>query len=348
MSAAPPLDVTKLQNWLDVHAPELGRGPIELARLSGGSSSTVFKLARGGERAVLRLPAWPPRADSLKAMSREARVLRALAGSAVPHPRLLGHSSDTELIGAPFMLLSFVDGWLGTSATPPAPFDKSGPERSALAFAMIDAIAELPRVDIVAAGLSDLGKPEGFLERQVDRWLAHIDSLRSTENHPGRDIPGLHDVADWLRRRTPKMQRVSLIHSDCGFPNVLFDNRPPARVAAIIDWEIATLGDPLLDLGRAVFALPGRKVGAGKNRMFDFSDLPTREELAAHYERRTGLSVAHLDYYVVLAMFKLGAIIEFNYARLVNGRDPSGLAAVISDYVLDLFQDAKAIAEAAG
>ncbi|MET0984654.1 MAG: phosphotransferase family protein [Steroidobacteraceae bacterium] len=346
-TTAPPLDLPKLTAWLDARHPELGREPVVLERLSGGSSSSVFKLTRGAMPAVLRVPAWPPRADSLKAMGREARVLSALASTAVPHPRLLDYSGESDAIGVPFMLMSFVDGWLG-SMQAPAPFDRPGPDRAALAYAMIDAVAELGQVDYKAIGLEDFGKPEQFLERQVDRWLKHIDSLRITENHPGRDIPGLHEVAAWLRANTPKMQRVSLIHSDVSFANVMFHHTAPARVAAIIDWEIATLGDPLLDLGRAVFPLPGKKVGSGKSRLLDFSDLPTREDLAQHYAKRTGLDVSHLDYYVVLSMFKLGAIIEFNYARMVNGRDSSGMAAEISEYILELFLEAKAVTESAG
>jgi aminoglycoside phosphotransferase (APT) family kinase protein len=346
-NALPPIDIENLRRWLDANVPQSGDGPVALERLSGGTSSSVYKLQRsGGVPVVLRLPAFPPRADSLKAMAREARVLQALKNTNVPHPQLLGYCGDDETIGAHFMLMSFVDGWMGS--TPPAPFDQPGPERTSMAFAMVDAVAALAKVDYRAVGLADFGKPEGFLERQVDRWLAHMESLKVTENHPGRDIPGLDEVVAWLRANTPKTSRVGLIHSDIGFPNLMFArNEVPARVAAIVDWEIATLGDPLLDLGRAIFALPGRKVGTGKSRVADNSDLPTREELADYYAARTGFSVEHLDYYLVLSMFKLGAIVEFNYARLVNGRDSSGQAQLVSDYILDLFIEARDITRAA-
>lgn len=341
------LDTERLTAWLDDQLPWLGAGPLGLTRLSGGSSSIVYRLDRGGPSAVLRVPADPPRADSLSAMAREARVLRALAGTKVPHPRLLADAADSAAIGKPFMLMEFVDGWLG-SAPAPAPFDCPGKQRDDLAFAMVEAVARLAEVDYAERGLSDLGKPAGFLERQVDRWLSHIESYKKTENHPGRDIPGLHYVAQWLRANMPVMQRVSIIHSDVGFPNVMFAHGAPARVAAIIDWEIATLGDPLLDLGRAVFAFPGRKVGHGVNPFTDLSTYPTREALAERYAEVSGLSVAHLDYYVVLAMFKLAAILEFNYARMVNSKVSSGLEAKISDYVLQLIREAEVVARAAG
>lgn len=346
-ASLPPINFEQLQRWLDANVPQSGEGAPTLERLSGGTSSSVYKLQRsGGVPVVLRLPVFPPRADSLKAMARETRVLQALKGSAVPHPELLGYCGEADVIGAPFMLMAFVDGWMGS--TPPGPFDRPGAERRGMAFAMIDAVAELAKLDYRAVGLADFGKPEGFLERQVDRWLAHMESLKVTENHPGRDIPGLDEVVTWLRANTPKSSRVGLIHSDIGFSNLMFArDEVPARVAAIVDWEIATLGDPLLDLGRAIFALPGQKVGTGKSRVADNSDLPTREELAAYYATRTGFSVEHLDYYLVLSMFKLGAIIEFNYARLVNGRDSSGQAQLVSDYVLDLFIEARDITRAA-
>ena len=341
-----PLDLDRFRRWAAYALPHLGSDPLKMERLSGGSSSAVYRVSCGAGSVVLRLPAWPPRVDSLKAMGRESRVLSALRGTRVPHPQLLAFAADEAIAGVPFMVMAFIDGWIGTQ--PPAPFNQPGPHRRAMAFALIDAIATISAVDYRAVGLGDFGKPERFLERQVDRWLAHLESYKVTEGYPGRDIPGHDYVAAWLRANQPQTQRVSLLHSDASFPNVMFAPEPPARVAAIIDWEIATLGDPLLDLGRAVYALPGRRVGTGRNGMEDFSDLPVREELAEHYARLTGLDVLALDYYVVLAAFKLACIIEFNYARMVTGRDTSALARQISDYVLELIADAAAVARAAG
>jgi aminoglycoside phosphotransferase (APT) family kinase protein len=340
------MDEARLRSWLDRFLPELGNGPIKLTPLTGGSSSSVQKLTRDGCHAVIRVPAWPPRADSLKAMEREARVLKALGSTDVPHPTLLAYCGSDAEIGAPFMVMKFVDGWLGADAPPP-PYDSDPEARRQLAFAMVDAVARLNQVDYRAAGLEDLGKPEGFLERQVDRWLGQRESYKRTENHPGREIPALDYVSDWLRAHTPPMSGVGLIHGDISFANILFGHGPPARVAAIIDWEITTLGDPLLDLGRALFPMPGREVGSGRNRMADYSGYPTREELAAYYTRSTGRCTENIDYYIVLSMFKLACIIEFNYARAATGRDRSDLALKISDYVLDIILDAKAIAQAA-
>jgi aminoglycoside phosphotransferase (APT) family kinase protein len=337
-------DESKFCGWLDRAAPELGAGALVSSPLAGGSSSAVLKVTRGGCHAVLRLPVWPPRADSLKAMQREARILRALGNTKVPHPRLIGHCPTDVEIGVPFLLMQFIDGWLGSTAPPP-PYDIDFPARRQLAYAMVDAVRALNEVDFRAIGLETLGKPEGFLGRQVDRWLGQLESYKVTENHPGREIPGLDYVADWLRRNTPRASGVALIHGDISFANILFHHGTPARVAAVIDWEIATLGDPLLDLGRALFPMPGRRVGNGKNRMADYSGYPTREELAAYYTESTGRPTDNIDYYIVLAMFKLACIVEFNYARWVTGRDSSELARDISAYVPEVIADARMIAQ---
>jgi aminoglycoside phosphotransferase (APT) family kinase protein len=339
-----PLDKPRFVEWLAQNVPDLGAGDLRMKRLSGGISSAVFEITRGEGRAVLRMPAWPPREDSLKAMGRESSILQALGSTDVPHPRLIAYRGSSDDVGVPFQLMEFIDGWLGSS-TPPAAFASRDGKR-ALAFAMIDAIARLGRVDYKALGLEGLGKPDKFLDRQVDRWLGNLANLRKTYDHPGRELPGLQYVADWLRANQPEMQKAALIHSDVGFPNVMFAYDPPARVAAIIDWEIATLGDPLLDLGRSVYALPGRHVGDGRGMMHDNSDMPTREDLAEHYAEISGLDVSHLDYYCVLAAFKLACIIEFNYFRVVTGVDNSPLAKQVSDYIPQIIAQAEAIARA--
>lgn len=341
-----PLDAPRFEAWLATTIPGLGRGPLTMKRLSGGTSSAVFLVSCGEGRAVMRMPAWPPREDSLKAMAREARILQALGATDVPHPRLLAYRDDDIDAGVPFQVMEFIDGWLGSDEPPPRFASPEG--KRSMAFALVDAVAGVGMVDYKAVGLDGLGKPEGFLDRQVDRWLSHLDGYRKTYDHPGRELPGLQYVADWLRANQPVMQKASLIHSDIGFPNVMFAHARPARVAAIIDWEIATLGDPLLDLGRALYTLPGRTVGTGKSRMHDNSEMPTREDLAERYAEISGLDVSHLDYYCVLAAFKLGCIIEFNYFRMVTGVDTSPLAAEVSAYIPEIIAQAEALARAAG
>lgn len=339
----------RLEAWFRDHVPGFEDGDLRWSRLSGGSSNTMLRVSGVEREAVLRMPIRPPRADSLNALEREGRLLRALNGTDVPHACLLAHCRDKSVAGLPFIVMEFVDGWMnfGDEIDAPPAFAKPRRERRKLAFAMIDALATLRTVDLERASLSDFGKPEGFLERQVPRYLKLIESYKDTENHPGRVIPGMDYVVEWLRSNIPPMSAVTLIHGDLGFPNILFEREPPARVAAIVDWEVATIGDPLLDLGRALFSFPGRTIGDGKSRFGDLSDYPTREELAQYYADITGADVSNIEYFYVLSMFKLAALIEWNYARAVNGRDSTGLAAKIADHVLDMMATAERIARAA-
>lgn len=306
-----------LAGWLDTHLPSLGSGPLHLKTLAGGTSGSVLLLERGSSRAVIRATAWPPRADSVRALEREARVLEALDHTEVPHPRFLGYCSDRAVIGSPFCLVEYVDGWLGSGAAPPL-FAANPALRRQTAFAMIDSLAALAGVDFAAIGLTDFGRPENFLTRQVDRWSKLMAEHRKHPEYRDRTLPGFEETADWLRAHTPAMSRVALIHGDVSMSNVLFRNDTPARVAAIIDWEIATLGDPLLDLGRSLYPFPSRDGRPGYSLAVDLSGYPAREDLAQGYAERTGLDVSGINYYMVLAMFKLAALIEFNYVKSLH------------------------------
>ena len=189
-----------LGGWLDEHCPALGTGGISLSPLSGGSSGSVLLVERGNRRAVLRAPAWPPRPDSLRALEREARILKALGQTDVPHPRYLAYCSDESIIGAPFLLIEHIVGWLG-AGTPPRAFAENLPLRHQTAFTMIDGIAALARVDPDKVGLSDFGRPDGFLERQVDRWSALMEKHRQHPDYGDRQLPGFDEVGDWLRKK---------------------------------------------------------------------------------------------------------------------------------------------------
>ena len=336
-----PDALPRLAGWLDTHLAVPGSGSVTLTPLAGGTSGSVLKVGRGELSAVLRATAWPPRSDSAMALEREARLLKALGGSDVPHPALLGWCADETVIGSPFSLIAFVDGWLGSSP-PPEPFASDVQLRRQTAYALVDALAALARVDPERAGLSDFGRPENFLERQVDRWLSLMEKHRSHPDYGDRTLPGWNEVADWLRAKRPQMQRVAPLHGDVSYSNILFINEAPARVAAIIDWEIATIGDPLLDLGRALYPFPARDGTPGYSLAVDMSDYPAREDLADHYAERTGLDVRALDYYMALSMFKLAALIEFNHVKSL--KEPAGsMSGRIAAFIPQLVAGAREI-----
>ncbi|WP_028710069.1 phosphotransferase family protein [Paracoccus pantotrophus] len=343
MTFTEDMDKTQaLADWLDRNCANPGAGALTLSPLSGGSSGTVLRLRRGALRAVLRTVGTPPRADSLKALTREAQVLRALAPTPVPHPRFIAFCEDPAVLGSPFLLMAEVQGWTGSENPPDTLGDPEGLKRETT-FALIDGLAALAQQDPQALGLGGFGHPEGFLERQADRWKTLMDRHRAHPDYGDRALPGFDRIGAWLKRKRPEMQRVSLIHGDMSFSNVMFSKTArPVRLAAIIDWEISTLGDPLLDLGRALYPFPSQDGTPGVSLQIDHSGYPPREELAARYAEKVGLGVASLDYYMVLSMYKLAALIEFNHVKSMN--EPEGsMAHRIAGFVPQLIDGAEQI-----
>jgi aminoglycoside phosphotransferase (APT) family kinase protein len=342
-------DPVRFAAWADIHLPALGAGPVSSMVLAGGASNIVLRIARDGAPMVLRRPPRTPRPDSAKIIAREAQVLAALRTTDVPHPTFHVYCEDPSVIGAPFYVMAMVDGFLGYPLENlPAPYDKPGPARRSLPFALVEGIARLANVDYRAVGLDGFGKPEGFLERQVSRWLSQLASYKESEGYEQRDIPGLAYVGDWLKANTPPMSGAGIIHGDYSLANAMFHHGAPARLAAMIDWELATIGDPLLDLGWVLYAFRGRDETSPPSGYFDPTDFPYREELAAYYAERTGRSLEHLTYYMVLAQFKLGVIMERQYARILNGRQSIDVAGDAGAFVLRLIGKAHAMAKGEG
>src|SRR5690242_4153722 len=219
----------------------------------------------------------------------------------------------------------------------PAPFDTDLDARRELAWELVDAIAKLARVDWRARGLEGFGKPEGFHERQVDRWLAHLARFRC------RDIPGLDEAAAWLRRYRPRSYRPGIIHGDYQFANVMFRHGAPARLAAIVDWEMATVGDPLLDLGWVMMGWPDPG-DASSTGYVDYTGMPSRSEMLDYYERESGRPVDDIDYYVILARFKIAIVLEGGYARIVKGDADNPKMQAFGDVVLSMMHNAAELA----
>jgi aminoglycoside phosphotransferase (APT) family kinase protein len=250
----PGVDLDALRAWMDGEG--LGEGPLEdVEQLAGGNQNVLVRFERAGRAYVLRRPPLHKRANSDETMRREARVLAALAGSDVPHPGLIASCGDVDVLGAAFYLMEPIDGFNPASGLP-EPHRSDAAMRRELGFGMVDGIAALARVDHVAVGLGDFGKPDGWLERQVGRWRSQLDSYAEHEGYPGPDIPGVDRVSAWLDDHRPDGWRPGIIHGDFHLANVLV--RPDApELAAIVDWELCTIGDPLLDLGH-LLARSGR------------------------------------------------------------------------------------------
>jgi aminoglycoside phosphotransferase (APT) family kinase protein len=227
--------------------------------------------------------------------------------------------------------MDFVDGWSPISVDEwPEPFLSDLDERRALAVELVDAIARLARLDWRARGLEGLGRPDGFHERQVDRWYAHLDRFRF------RDLPGLDEAGAWLRDHKPRSYQPGIMHGDYQFANVMFAHGAPARLTAIVDWEMGTVGDPLLDLAWVVMGWPDEGEDRSGSGYVDFTGMPDKADLLEHYATVSGRDVDEIDYYVVLARFKMAIVLEGGYARYVAGGADNPKMASFGDVVLDM------------
>lgn len=308
------IDVTRLADWLD-EAGLPGRGePLQTRFLSGGTQNVIYELRRGEHRSVLRMP--PPDAppDRDKGVLREWRIVEALDGTDVPHTKAVGVCADPAVLGRPFYLMGYVDGWSPMDLDRhrwPEPFDTDVDARRGLSYQLAEGIALLSKVDWKAKGLHDLGRPHGFHERQVDRWIAFFERIK------GRQIDGLDVATEWLRNRRPLDFIPGLMHGDYQFANVMYQHGAPARLAAILDWEMGTVGDPKLDLGWMVQSWPEDTDARGEAEMsyVDMRGMPSRTEVVDHYAEVSGRQVDDLDYYLVLAKWKLAIVLEQGFQR---------------------------------
>lgn len=334
------LDPGVLARWLDASgAPGAGEQPV-LEQLKGGSQNTLYLIERGGERMVLRMPGVRADAARIDGLLREIRLVRALSGTDVPHAALIAADDTGAVLGMPFYVMQAIDGWSPMDGGWQAPFDTDLEARRGLAFELVEGAAKLGRVDWRAQGLEGFGRPDGFHERQVDRWLKFLDAYQV------RELPGLHEAADWLRNHRPAHYKPGIMHGDYQFANVMFAHGAPARLAAIVDWEMTTVGDPLLDLAWALLGYDGEEPSTG-GFYLDMRGMPRRSELLEHYEKVSGLSTENIDYYLVLANWKLGIVLEKTYAAGVKtGKVDPNIQDTFGEMIPRLIATAAELAEA--
>lgn len=329
----PPVDLDALRAWMDDRG--LGRGPIERTELLGGGTQNILlRLDRDGRPYVLRRPPLHKRDNSDETMRREARVLAALDGTDVPHPHLVAACPDTDVLGAAFYLTDLVDGFNPTTGLPPLHAGDPAVQRR-MGLAVVEAAAVLGGLDHEALGLADLGRPDGYLERQVERWRRQLDSYASLDGYPGPNIPGLDRVARWLDDRRPTTFRPGIIHGDLHLANVLVAP-DSGEVAALVDWELTTIGDPLVDLGWLLATWPDGD-HPGPAPLLDAPGLPTAAELVAHYGRHSDQDLTAVDWYAVLACYKLGIILEGTHARAAAGLAPPETGDLLHAMTVGLF-----------
>ncbi len=300
------VDVDRLVEWLRASGPAPS-GPIEISPLTGGASNAMFVVRDDEHEWVLRRPAKVAIARADEGMRREFHILRALADTDVPHPEVVALCEDHGVLGCTFYLMRRIDGFNPMPGSLPVGFETSA-KRTELTFAMVDALARLHEVDWRARGLSEFDRTDGFHERQVARWKGQLDS------YGGRELAGTDSVITWLEANVPGSFTPAIMHGDYHMMNVLLVADPHPRVSAILDWETATIGDPLLDL--AGFGEIWTKLATPADGW------PTRAQIVERYcERRNLAEVPDLRPREVLYNFRMGVLLEGIYQRSL--RDPT-------------------------
>lgn len=333
---APLVDPDRLAAWMDGEglAP---RAPIEVERITTGHSNEVFRVTRGDLVVVLRRPPRTPLSPTAHDMAREYRVLRAFHGeSLLPVPRPIACCTDPDVLGAPFYLMEPVDGVVVREKLPP-PLDADAGAPRASSYALVDALAVIHSFDWRAHGLADFGKPDGYLERQVPRWLGQL------ERYATRPLPDVDEAGRWPSAHTPPMQPPAVIHGDYKLDNVMFAPRLPVELVAVFDWEQSTIGDPLVDLGWMIglWVEAGEPATlAGGSPFPPDADVPTRAQLVARYGAATGRNLENVAFYCVLGLFKLACVMEGSYARFKAGTSDDAYFAALDGGVPALAQRA--------
>src|SRR5215212_3264700 len=315
--------------------------PLEFERIGEGHSNVTYLVRRGSERFVLRRPPRGPLPPSAHDVLREWRLLDAIKDARVRTPRTLLACADESVIGAPFYVMEYVEGTVITSEIP-EPLDTPA-ERRRIGLDLIDALVEMHAVDWQACGLEGFGKPTGYCERQLRRFNGLWEVNKT------RELPRVQQVADWLARNLPDSPESTIVHGDYRLGNVMVADDAPARLVAIFDWELSTIGDPLADVGYLTVTwaeahdpvdVSFSSLSAATRR----SGFLSREELTARYEERTGRSVSALNWYQALALWKAAVFMEGNYKRFTMGASDDQYLAIFYEGVPALAEKAREVA----
>jgi aminoglycoside phosphotransferase (APT) family kinase protein len=309
----------------------LGHGPVEATPLGAGHSNVTLRLRRAGSDLVLRRPPRPPFAPGAHDVLREARIVHALRDTGVPVPRIVARCEDPAALGVPFYVMEHIDGVVLEAEIPPG-LERAA-DRAALGAAVVETLAALHGVDLVATGLSGLSRPAGYLDRQL-RTFGRIWETERT-----RPLPVVEELRAWLGEHVPHSAETTLVHGDFRLGNLLLAGADPTRVAAVLDWEMAALGDPLADLGYLVATYEdATRASTPMSRLTPATaapGFPTRADLAAAYAQRTGRDITHLPWYEALALFKSLTFLEASHRRYLAGTDDdpwfAGLAAGVPE-----------------
>jgi aminoglycoside phosphotransferase (APT) family kinase protein len=333
---APLVDLPVLRRWMDERG--LGAGELrDFHPLRGGTQNIVLRFRRRERSFVLRRPPRHSRPESNRTIMREARMLEVLADTDVPHPRLIAASAGEDMLGVAFYLMEAVDGFNPVEGLPAL---HTRPEaQHQMGLAMVDAIVSLGAIDYRSRGLADFGNPDSYLERQVGRWASLLESYRQYGDWPGPQcLPNRHEIAHWLEANRPRSYEPGIVHGDFHLANVMFRRDAP-ELAALVDWELTTIGDPLLDLGWLLATWP--EDGVSISATLDVQPwlgFPSPIELVERYRAGSARDLAAVGWYATLACYKLGIILEGTYARACAGQADSATGEALHQAATRLFE----------
>ena len=309
------LDLTKLDPYLREHFPNEA-GSLQVRQYPSGHSNLTYSLQFGAKELVLRRPPFGSKVKSAHDMSREFRVLSKLHAVYCPAPEVLFYCGDEAVLGAPFYLMQPIHGIILRQQLPPG-LEFSAETARRLSESFIENLIRLHRVDYAAAGLSDLGRPEGYLDRQVRGWT---DRYFAAKTH---DCPEAEKIATWMQEHMPVTTSTSLIHNDYKYDNLILDSREITRIVGLLDWEMCTIGDPLTDLGTAlaywIDAADSEEIQLLRWGPTTQPGSFTRTEIVQYYARQTGSDTSQIAFYLTFARFKLAVIVQQIYYRYHQG-----------------------------
>ena len=336
------LDEARLAAYLRGKLPGTER-PLAVRQFGGGAANLTYLLDYGTHEYVLRRPPLGPVAKSAHDMHREYSVLSVLHQAFPYAPRAYLYCDDREIIGADFFVMERRQGVVVRRALPDV-YAKLADAPRRMSLALVDALADLHAVDYAAIGLGDLGRPSGFIERQIEGWYKRWQAAKA------EDVAEMEAVYGWLKEHVPSSARVSLVHNDYKLDNVMLAADDPGQVVAIFDWDMCTLGDPLSDMGALLgyWTEPADPAYLQGISMMPTGDLgfPTRAELVERYAERSGCSVKDINFYHTLGLFRIAVIIAQIYIRYLRGQTQDQRFAPFGATIPLMAKAAQAVADA--
>jgi aminoglycoside phosphotransferase (APT) family kinase protein len=342
MRAATAFDVARFGVWLGEVTGEPAE--VTVTPMSGGASCEMFRIERLNQSWVVRRAPIAAVSDTAHQVVREARVIESLADSSVPVPTILAIGDDPAILGAPFFVMSCIDGDVVRRNGLPDGLAAHPESHHAVGEGLIDTLVTLHDVDWRSTPLARLSRPEGFLARQVDRWMTQLESYRS------RDLAGVDDIAAWLAANQPAPGELTVMHGDYKLDNLMWSRQPPPRVLSVVDFEMTTVGEPLIDLAWALIFWPAdgnliALASPGTPNGIAADQCQTPDQLVERYAAATGRDLSGFDWFQAFSAWKLAIVLEASYAKYRRGESSNPHHEIFGFVVDELLSRARRFAQ---